>query len=216
MMPPENVLGSKHMANADFAPIVKRNKRKYSYSLLIVHIKLCLYVLVSNVLRFPSQWRWKGAPTKTKTKGEKVQLQRQRKSGWKGATAIFLRFLQQVVANLKSGRKIYLTLLFVLNDPLPCIWSFSSRKQILFRMHFSAVRGNPSSSAAAEFRFHAKEPTAVNLNLCHSFSRFEPPVCSEIFSLSLTPLTGTCNIALLSANEEQKVKYRYWVLLTHS
>ena len=157
MMPPENVLGSKHMATADFAPIVKRNKRKYSYSLLIVHIKLCLYVLVSNVLRFPSRWGWKGAPTKTKTKGEKVQLQRQGQSGLKGATAIFLRFLQQVVANLKSGRKIYLTLLFVLNDPLPCIWSFSSRKQILFRMHFSTVRGNPSSSAAAAFRFYPKE-----------------------------------------------------------
>ena len=216
-MPPENVLCSKHMANADFAPIVKRNKRKYSYSLLIVHIKLCLYVLVSNVLRFPSQWRWKGAPTKTKTKGEKVQLQRQRKSGWKGATAIFFEVPATGGGQSQVRQKdLFDSIVCLERHPLPCIWSFSSRKQILFRMHFSAVRGNPSSSAAAEFRFYAKEPTAVNLNLCHSFSRFEPPVCSEIFSLSLTPLTGTCNIALLSANEEQKVKYRYWVQLTHS
>ena len=164
-----------------------------------MHIKLCLCGLVSNVLGFPSQSGWRSAPTKTKT----IRVKR--------CTHIFFRFLQQVVANLKSGRKIYLTLLFVLNDPLPCIWSFSSRKQIIFRMHFSAVRGNPSCSAAAEFRFYAKEPTAANLNLCHSFSRFEPPGCSEIFSLSLTPLTGTCNIALLSANEKQKVKYKYWL-----
>ena len=59
--------------------------------------------------------------------------------------------------------------------------------------------------------FIQRKPTAANLNLCHSFSRFEPPGCSEIFSLSLTPPTGTCNIALLSANEKQKVKYRYWL-----
>ena len=168
-----------------------------------MHIKLCLCGLVSNVLGFPSQSRSRGAPTKTKTKTKTIRVKR--------CTHNFFRFLQQVVANLKSGRKIYLTLLFVLNDPLPCIWSFSSRKQVLFRMHISAVRGNPSSSAAAEFRFYAKEPTAANLNLCHSFSRFEPPGCSEIFSLSLTPLTGTCNIALLSANEKQKVKYKYWL-----
>ena len=192
-MPPENVLGSKHMANADFAPIVKRNKRTYLYSLLIVHIKLCLCGLVSNVLGFPSQSRSRGAPTKTKT----IRVKRCNYN-----TVEILWFLQQVVANLKSGRKIYLTLLFVLNDPLPCIWSFSSRKQVLFRMHISAVRGNPSSSAAAEFRFYAKEPTAANLNLCHSSSRFEPPGCSEIFSLSLTLPTGTCNIAIC----EQKAK----------
>ena len=155
-----------------------------------MHIKLCLCGLVSNVLGF------------LLNQGQEVHLQRQIQSGWKGAPTIFFRFLQQVVANLKSGRKIYLTLLFVLNDPLPCIWSFSSRKQVLFRMHISAVRGNPSSSAAAEFRFYAKEPTAANLNLCHSSSRFEPPSCSEIFSLSLTLPTGTCNIAIC----EQKAK----------
>ena len=205
-MPPENVLGSKHMANADFAPIVKRNKRTYLYSLLIVHIKLCLCGLVSNVLGF------------LLNQGQEVHLQRQRQrhrqSGWKGAPTIFFRFLQQVVANLKSGRKIYLTLLFVLNDPLPCIWSFSSRKQILFRMHISAVRGNPSSSAAESSGFMQRNPL-----LPTSIFVTPPPDLSRrvVLKYFLCPWHFPQERAiLLSANKKQKVKYRYLLLLTHS